>query len=58
MLYHFLPRAWRPGYQRAGQFGLLILMGLVFLYPPFFLTILRPVNILMGLADSFVELWI
>ena len=58
VLYHFLPRAWRAGYQRAGQFGLLIVMGLVFFYPPFFLTILRPVNFLMGLADSFVDLWI
>jgi Zn-dependent protease len=58
VLYHFLPRAWRPAYQRAGQFGLLIVMGLVFLYPPFLSTILLPVNVLMGLADSFVELWI
>jgi len=58
VLYHFLPRAWRAGYQRAVQFGLLILMGLVFLSPPFFSAILLPVSALMGLADRFVELWI
>ncbi len=58
VMYHFLPRAWRAAYQRAGQYGLLVLMGLVFFYPPFFNAILWPVNALMGLADSFVELWI
>ena len=58
VMYHFLPRAWRAGYQKAGQYGLLALMALVFLYPPFLNSILWPVNVLMGLADSFVELWI
>ena len=58
VLYHFLPRAWRAAYQKAGRYGLLVLMGLVFFYPPFFNAILWPVNALMGLADSFVELWI
>jgi len=58
VMYHFLPRPWRAAYQRAGQYGLLVLMGLVFFYPPFFNAILWPVNVLMGLADSFVELWI
>ena len=58
VMYHFLPRAWRAGYQQAGRYGLLVVMGLVFFYPPFFNAILWPVNTLMGLADSFVELWI
>ena len=58
VLYHFLPRAWRAGYQQAGRYGILVLMGLVFFYPPFFNIILWPVITLMELADTFVELWI
>ena len=58
VLYHFLPRAWRAPYQRVGRYGILVLMGLVFLYPPFFNAILWPVFALLELADTFVELWI
>ena len=58
VLYHFLPRAWRAPYQQAGRYGILVLMGLVFLYPPFFNAILWPVFALLELADTFVELWI
>ena len=58
VLYHFLPRGIRATYQQAGQYGLLVLMGLVLFYPPFLNAILWPINALMGWADSFVELWI
>ena len=58
VLYHFLPRGWRERYQQAGRYGILVLMALVFLYPPFFNAILWPVTALMALSDSFVELWI
>jgi Zn-dependent protease len=58
VLYHFLPRAWRAGYQQAGRFGILVLMGLAYLYPPFFNLILWPVFALFGLADTLIELWI
>jgi Zn-dependent protease len=58
VLYHFLPRAWRATYQRAGRYGLLVLMGLVFLYPPFFNIVLSPVFALFDMADTFIELWI
>jgi Zn-dependent protease len=58
VLYHFLPRAWRAGYQKAGRFGILILIGLAYLYPPFFGIILSPVFWFLGLADAFIELWI
>ena len=53
-----LPRAWRATYQRAGRYGLLVLMGLVFLYPPFFNIVLSPVFALFDMADAFIELWI
>jgi len=58
VLYHFLPRTWRAGYQQAGRYGILVLIGLAYLYPPFFTLILWPVFALFGLADTFIELWI
>ncbi len=58
VLYHFLPRAWRARYQQAGRYGILVLIGLAYLYPPFFTVILSPVFALFGLADNFIELWV
>ena len=58
VVYHFLPRAWRAGYQQAGRYGILVLIGLAYLYPPFFSIVLWPVFALFGLADTFIELWI
>jgi len=58
VLYHFLPRAWRASYQQAGGYGLLIIIGLAYLYPPFFSVVLSPVFYLMGLANSFINLWV
>ncbi len=58
VLYHFLPRGWRAGYQRVGRYGVLILIGLVYLYRPFFSLILSPVYALFDLANTFIELWV
>jgi len=58
VLYHFLPRALRASYQQAGGYGLLIIIGLAYLYPPFLSVILSPVFYLMGLANSFINLWV
>jgi len=58
VVYHFLPRAWRATYQQAGRYGILVLIGLAYLYPPFFSIVLWPVFALFGLADNFIELWI
>ena len=57
VVYHFLPRAWRAAYQRAGRYGILVIIGLAYLYPPFFTIVLRPVFALFGLADTFIDLW-
>lgn len=57
VLYHLLPPDLGAKYRHAGRYGMLVLMGLVFLYPPFFGFILWPVLALMGLADSFIDLW-
>ena len=58
VVYHVLPRGWRAAYQQAGRYGILVLMGLVFLYPPFFNMVLSPVFALFALADTFIEMWI
>jgi len=58
VLYHMLPGRLAEGYRRLGRYGLFILMGLVFLVPEAFAVLLWPVNRAMGLADSFIRLWI
>ena len=58
VVYHFLPRGWRAAYQQAGRYGILVLIVIASLYPPFFNIVLWPVFALFGLADSFIELWI
>ncbi len=58
VMYHLLPQRWGATYRQAGRYGMLVLMGLVFFYPPFFSLILWPVLALMGLADAFIDLWI
>lgn len=57
VMYHLLPQRWGAAYRQAGRYGMLVLMGLVFFYPPFFNFILWPVLVLMGLADAFIDLW-
>ena len=37
---------------------MLVLMGLIYFYPPFLTFVLWPVLALMGLADTLVDLWI
>jgi Zn-dependent protease len=58
VLFHFLPRQAALRYRRAGRYGLLILMGLLFFLPGSFDVLLRPVTWLMGAADAFIRLWI
>jgi Zn-dependent protease len=55
---HMLPRGLRHRYQELGRYGLLILMGLLFLVPGLFRVLLWPVFFFQGLADSFIGLWI
>ncbi len=55
---HFIPARFAPAYRRMGQFGILVLMGMMYLIPGAFSIILWPVYFLQGLADSFIRLWI
>lgn len=57
VVYHLLPRSWGTTYRQVGRYGLLIIMGLVFFYPPFFSFILWPVRILFGFTQDFIDLW-
>lgn len=58
VVYHLLPERIRDRYREAGRYGLLILMGLLFLVPGAFRFLLAPVFYFQGLADSFIRLWI
>lgn len=58
VLFHLLPRGLAIRYQQAGQYGLLVLMGIFFLVPEAFRFVMWPVTLLMGAADAFIRLWI
>jgi Zn-dependent protease len=55
---HLLPEGLRRPYQRVSQWGILILIGVMYLVPGAFSVVLWPVLELRGLADWFVRLWI
>lgn len=58
VLMHALPRRLAVRYQQAGQYGLLVMMGILFLAPGAFRYLMWPVTVLMGFADAFIRLWI
>ncbi len=55
---HMLPRELQAQYRQVGQYGILILVGLLYLVPGAFSVVLWPVLFLRGLADWFIRLWI
>jgi len=55
---HLMPEEMALRYRRMGQYGIVILMGLMFLVPEVFSFLLAPVYFFEGLADRFVRLWI
>lgn len=57
VVFHMLPEGIRYRYRELGRFGLLILMGLLFLVPSLFRVLLWPVFFFQGLANSFIGLW-
>lgn len=57
VLYHLLPRHLRAGYHKAGRYGLLVLMALLFLVPDVLRILLWPVDALFEAARSFIGLW-
>lgn len=55
VLYHLLPRGVREPYRSAGRYGLLILMGLIFLAPGLLSALLWPAYALTDVAFAVVE---
>jgi len=58
VVYHLLPPALGARYREAGRYGILVLMLLVFFFPGGIQLLLWPVDLLMGLAESLVKLWL
>jgi Zn-dependent protease len=55
---HLLPPRFALRYRLFGQYGVLALIGLLYLVPGAFSVVLWPVLFLQGLADWFIRLWI
>jgi len=55
---HMLPREWARAYRRFGQYGILVLMGIMFFWRDAFRIVLVPVRFFESLADWFIRLWI
>lgn len=58
VVYQLLPRKWGQPYRKFGRYGLIALFLAVFLVPETFSVILWPVYELMGIAESFIGLWV
>lgn len=58
VVYHLLPRQLGERYYAFGRYGILVLMAVLFLVPGAFGWLLRSVDLLMGLADALIRLWI
>jgi len=55
---HLLPEGLRRAYERVSEWGILILIGILYLVPGAFSIVLWPVYELRRVADWFVRLWI
>ena len=58
VLAHALPREMQASYRKLGQYGILVLMAVLYFVPGAFSIVLWPVLYLRGLADWFIRLWI
>ncbi len=58
VLVHLLPGRVALRYREMGRYGILVLMGIMILFPSVFYVLLWPVFVIMGLADSLIDLWI
>ncbi len=58
VLAQLLPGRMALSYRRAGRYGLLIIMVLMFATPGAFRFLMWPVELLLGAADTFIRLWI
>ena len=57
LLYHALPRAWQPGFQKAGRFGFLILLLSLWTLPGVWDVLLWPAATLTSVARDALKPW-
>lgn len=55
VMYHFIPAKWRASYDRLGQYGMILLMTCSIVVPGLFTFILKPVQMLRGVAELFIR---
>ncbi|HIC13512.1 MAG TPA: site-2 protease family protein [Gemmatimonadetes bacterium] len=58
VLFHLLPMPIAVRYADAGRYGLLVMMGLLYLWNDLFTYLMWPVFFFLGQAYTFVDLWI
>ena len=58
VVFHLLPRNLAFQYRKMGGYGILVLMGLMFLVPSFFSLVFAPVFGIMNRWEALVYLWI
>lgn len=54
---NLLPPRAAVRYRELGRYGILVILGVLYLAPGAFTVAMTPVNWLLGLADAFVGLW-
>jgi len=57
VVYHALPPRLGRRYREVGRYGILVLMGLLFVFPQAFSFLLAPVDLVTGWAYGFIRLW-
>lgn len=58
VLYHLLPPKLGLQYRAFGRYGILVLLALVLFLPGALRLLLWPVQLIAGVADAFIRLWI
>lgn len=58
VMFHMLPKKLGLRYRKLGGYGILVLMGIMFLAPSFFGVVFRPVFMIMNWWDTLMYLWI
>ncbi|MCH7565090.1 MAG: site-2 protease family protein [Gemmatimonadetes bacterium] len=58
VMVHMLPEKLGLRYRKLGGYGILVLMGIMFLVPSFFAVVFRPVFVIMDWWNALMYLWI
>lgn len=58
VMFHMLPEKLGLRYRKLGGYGILVLMGIMFLVPSLFSVVFQPVFVIMNWWDTLMYLWI